>query len=133
MDQRILRSRMQSPIVTGTPGLGQPKPAQSPAPQEEGSFQKILEERLQGQQSIQFSKHAVSRLETRNIQLNSGTMDRLQQGMDLARQKGLDDALILMDQTGFIVSAKNRTIITALGSNDLKGTVITNITGTVII
>lgn len=133
MDDHILRSRLQSPVTTGTPGLTRPKPAQQSPSQDEGSFQKLLEQRLADRQSIQFSKHAVNRLETRNIQLSPGNMDRLQQGIDLAQEKGLDDALILMDQAGFIVSAKNRTIITALGSSDLKGTVITNITGTVII
>ena len=62
-----------------------------------------------------------------------GGLEKLSQGVELARDKGLDDALILMDGSAFIVSAKNSTVITALNGRELNGKVITNIDGTVIL
>ena len=44
----------------------------------------------------------------------------------------MDDTLILVDSTAFIVSVKNGTVITTLGG-DLRGSAITNINGTVIV
>ena len=45
----------------------------------------------------------------------------------------MDDTLIIVDSTAFIVSVKNGTVITTLGGNDLRGSAITNINGTVIV
>ncbi len=133
MDDRILQNRLTRPVVTGTPGTAPQKP-HKPEDEPQGQpFRELLQQQMAGRQSIQFSKHAASRIQERSIEITPGSMERLQEGMALARQKGLDDTLILVDRTAFIVSAKNGTIITALGEGDLKGNVITNITGTVII
>ena len=51
----------------------------------------------------------------------------------MAREKGLNDTLILMDGSAFIVSAQNGTVITAMPSQELSGRVFTNIDGTVIL
>ena len=126
MDDRILQNRLTRPVVTGTPGTAPQKP-HKPEDEPQGQpFRELLQQQMAGRQSIQFSKHAASRIQERSIEITPGSMERLQEGMALARQKGVD-------RTAFIVSAKNGTIITALGEGDLKGNVITNITGTVII
>ena len=49
------------------------------------------------------------------------------------RDKVMVDSLIIMDGSAFIVNAKNGMVITALNSGELKGRVITNIDGTVIL
>lgn len=128
MDKAFSINRFQMPITTGTPRLEQQPLAHSG---EEASFQDILNRKMQG--SAQFSKHAASRVEQRQIQLTQGKLERLDRGIRMAEEKGLDDTLILVDQTAFLVSVKNNKIITAVGQNDLTGNVFTNIDGTVII
>ncbi len=60
-------------------------------------------------------------------------LEKLRDGMEIARERGIRDALILMDGSAFIVSAKNSTVITAMNSQELKNKAITNIDGTVIL
>jgi flagellar operon protein len=81
---------------------------------------------------LQFSKHALARVERRGIQLDQGTLGRLSQGVDRAAGKGSRDSLVLVDGTAFVVSVSNRTVITAVGSEHMKDNVFTNIDSAVI-
>ena len=69
----------------------------------------------------------------RNIQISENSLDRLGQGMKIAQKKGLNDTLILVDRTAFIVSVKNNKVITTVNGDELKGNVFTNIDGAVIV
>lgn len=98
------------------------------------SFAQILKTQQQNQTAqISFSKHAQNRIADRGIELGDAKLERLSHGMRLAEEKGLDDTLILIDKTAFIVSVKNGTVVTTLNGEDLNGSVFTNIEGTVII
>ncbi len=98
------------------------------------SFAQILKTQQQNQTAqIVFSKHAQNRIVDRGIELGDAKLERLSHGMRLAEEKGLDDTLILIDKTAFIVSVKNGTVVTTLNGEDLNGSVFTNIEGTVII
>ena len=104
------------------------------SPVSSGQFGALLQQELKvAEPSISFSKHAAGRIEHREIPLSQDGLERLRDGMEIARDKGLQDALILMDGSAFIVSAKNSTVITAMNSQELKNKVITNIDGTVIL
>ena len=65
--------------------------------------------------------------------LSQAGLERLTEGVRIAQGRGIQDALILMDGSAFIVSAKNSTVVTAMNSSELKNKVITNIDGTVIL
>lgn len=132
MDDLLIRSRLSMPVVTGTPSVSRPSPPGS-GQQPAVPFRRVLEQQLSQQGGVSFSKHAVSRVEERNIELNENSLYRLNEGVRIAKEKGLDDTLIIVDRTAFIVSVKSGTVITTLGGNDLKGNAITNIEGTVII
>ena len=80
-----------------------------------------------GDQPVQFSKHAVQRLERRNLAVDATSMQRLQDGVDRAAGKGARDAVVLVDDTAFVVSVRNRTVITAVGKDQMKDHVFTNI------
>ena len=134
MDDLLIRSRMIQPVTTGLPtpqAQGADNKANA-AEQGVSAFQQMLEQASRNAE-LSFSKHAACRLEQREITLSPGGLEKLSQGVELARDKGLDDALILMDGSAFIVSAKNSTVITALNGRELNGKVITNIDGTVIL
>ncbi len=131
MDDLLMRSRLSMSVTTGIPAVHAHTSKQQ-AVQGGASFQQVLEETAQ-KQELSFSKHAASRVEQREIQLSETGMERLNEGFRIARDKGLSDALILIDGSAFIISAKNGRVITALNGRELQGKVITNIDGTVIL
>jgi flagellar operon protein len=85
-----------------------------------------------GTKPVTFSKHAVQRLERRNLAVDQTTMQRLQDGVDRAAGKGARDAVVLVDETAFVVSVSNRTVVTAVGKDQMKDHVFTNIDSAVI-
>jgi len=95
------------------------------------SFQEILNEQLK--ERISFSKHANQRTEERNIQISENDLTRLEDACDRAQQKGIKDALIVMEDNAFIVNALNKTVITVVDKNEMKSNVFTNIDGAVFI
>lgn len=85
-----------------------------------------------GTKPVTFSKHAVQRLERRQLTVDPTTMQRLQDGVDRAAGKGARDAVVLVDDTAFVVSVTNRTVVTAVGKDQMKDHVFTNIDSAVI-
>ena len=97
------------------------------------SFEQVLDRIRKSDEDIKFSKHALNRMDNRNIKLNPYEMDRLKTGFHKAEEKGVKDALILMEDKAFIASIKNKTIITTVSKEQLKDNVFTNIDGAVIV
>ena len=112
--------------VGGVEGLKQKSPMPLPS---ERSFDAILQKELQ---EVRFSKHAQERLNERNIQLDQKDLADLQQAVSLAEKKGANDSLVLLRDVAFIVSVKNRTVVTALDGESMKQNVFTNIDSAVI-
>ncbi len=96
------------------------------------SFTDVLN-RVKGKDDVKFSKHAIQRLQDRNIELSQGDVNRINEGLSKAKTKGVRDALILMDNKVFVASVLNNTIITAAVDEQLKENVFTNIDGAVIV
>ena len=80
--------------------------------------------------TLRFSKHANARLASRNINLSNEQISRLSEGTDRARQKGINESLIVVDELAFIVNVKNNMVVTAVGGREDK--IFTNIDGAVI-
>jgi flagellar operon protein len=118
-----------APSAPVTGPASAPKPGTS-APDGAGgeSFAKALEHAG----SIQFSKHALARVQRRGIALDQGTVKRLSEGVSRAAGKGSRDSLVLVDGTAFVVSVANNTVITAVDSGHMKDHVFTNIDSAVI-
>jgi flagellar operon protein len=95
------------------------------------SFAEALQQ-AGGSQPLQFSRHALARVQRRGIELDSATLGRLSEGVGRAASKGSRDSLVLVDGTAFVVSVSNRTVITAVGSEQMKDNVFTNIDSAVI-
>ena len=81
---------------------------------------------------IKFSSHATSRLRSRGIDMSAEQLRKLSEAVDKAASKGLDDTLVLTKDAAFIVSVKNRTVVTAMDRSQMDGNVFTNIEGAVI-
>ena len=112
--------------------VNRPKPAQ-PAQKNQSqgtSFNQIFTE-LEQASDIQFSKHANMRLVARNINFSPEQMQRLENGINDAKSKGINDSLVLVDNVALVVNVDSRTVITAL-HKDQKN-IFTNIDGAVIV
>jgi flagellar operon protein len=104
-------------------------------------FRRLLSESLAGERppestvpgSLKFSAHALNRIKDRSISMGADLVSRLEQAVDTAAQKGAKESLILSDDAAFIVSVKNKTVITVVDRNQMNGNVFTNIDSTVVI
>lgn len=128
-----IRFSMYSPVVTGTPSVTGTQKTTGQTKTEGPSFQDVLAETLRQSSEVSFSKHAVKRVEEHGIELNDENLGRLNEGVKIASEKNLEEPLILVGSTAFLVNIPNNTVITAVDSSDMKGNVFTNIDGTVII
>lgn len=93
------------------------------------AFSELLAHRSSG---VQFSNHALQRLGRRGIEVDQATLQRLDDGVGRAAAKGAREAVVLVDQNAFVVSVRNRTVITAIGREHLRDHVFTNIDSAVI-
>lgn len=107
----------QSQKTAGSNGL---------ASTEATSFGEILQQK----EGIRFSKHASERLETRNINMSEEQKERLNSATEIAKGKGMNESLVMVDNLAFIVNVKSNTVVTAV--NDMKQGVFTNIDGAII-
>jgi len=126
-----------NPALIPPGGLGAPAQAgkddaRKPAPGQTGpSFADALQQ-AGGSAPLQFSRHALARVQRRGIELDQATLGRLSEGVGRAASKGSRDSLVLVDGTAFVVSVSNRTVITAVGAQQMKDNVFTNIDSAVI-
>jgi flagellar operon protein len=140
------------PNVTSLPGqsgLGASQPAKDKAVK--GEFDQVFEQEIgkaaptkpattglstdlgQIRNPLKFSAHASQRLQERKINMDQKMMQKMNEAIDKAEAKGLDDALVLSNDAAFIVNVKNRTVVTAMDRGSLNGNVFTNIDGAVMI
>lgn len=112
-----------------------PKDGGSPKPSSAGEssrFAEILEEKKRGV-SLSFSKHAEARLQARGITLSAEDVTRLGGIVDAIARKGGRESLVMMGDSAFIVSVANRTVVTAIDRDGMKGSVFTNIDSAAIV
>jgi flagellar operon protein len=93
------------------------------------AFVDVLRTRSGG---VQFSGHAVQRLERRGIAVDPAALQRLDDAVGRAARKGARDAVVFVDGTAFVVSVSNRTVITAVDRDHMRDHVFTNIDSAVI-
>ncbi|HHV29872.1 TIGR02530 family flagellar biosynthesis protein [Acetivibrio mesophilus] len=97
----------------------------------QGSFEEVLKSKVDESCGLKFSKHAEMRLQIRNINLTDAQKEKISKAVQKAGEKGVKDSLVLVDDIAFVVNVRNRTVITAVNSNELKENVFTNIDGAV--
>jgi flagellar operon protein len=112
-----------------------------------GAFEKALRDKLPGSVagtggegpitanpgSLKFSNHALNRIKDRSISMDQNLRDKLEKAVSTAAEKGSKESLILSNDAAFIVSVKNKTVITVLDRSQMSGNVFTNIDSTVVI
>jgi flagellar operon protein len=145
------------PNVTSLPGqsgIGQSDRLQKKPDGTKGEFDQALDQAIQKPKSdvpgnraeiggsgaldqlkapLKFSAHASQRLRERKIEIDPTTMTKVNDAIDKADAKGIDDTLVLTKDAALIVNVKNRTVITAMDRAQMTGNVFTNIDGAVIV
>lgn len=98
----------------------------------ECSFGEILKSKQEAESvgTLRFSKHANQRLASRNIDLSSSQLQRLENGANKARERGIKESLVMVDDLAFIVNVPSKTVVTAV--KEAEEGVFTNIDGAVI-
>ena len=120
-------------VTTGNPA-GDIKPlSNSTIKPQESPFAQELKSQLEKKNGVEFSRHAIERINQRQINLDENDkLERLNKAVEVAQQKGSNDTLVLLDTTAFLVSVKNNKVITTMSAEDLRGNIFTNIDSTVI-
>ena len=95
------------------------------------AFQDVFNNTIAERLPLQFSKHAHMRLNSRDITLSTEQMQRVEAGISQARQKGIQDSLVFVDNVALVVNVKSKTVITAM--NQTNQNIFTNIDGAVIV
>lgn len=85
-----------------------------------------------GKGELKFSAHAEKRLAASCVDLSQVQRETLSKAVDKAAQKGSRDTLILMDNMAFVVSVKNKTVITVVDGERMKENVFTQIDSAVL-
>jgi flagellar operon protein len=81
---------------------------------------------------LKMSSHALQRIERREIAFDAPVAARLEAAVDKAAAKGSRESLVLVDSTAFVVSVRNRTVITAVPVSPQNDQVFTNVDSAVI-
>lgn len=91
------------------------------------SFKELLSQQLEQSKGIKFSKHAQSRLLSRNIEVSDADLKQLENGLQKAADKGARDSLIMVNNVAYVVNVDNKTVITAVDNGSMEEKVFTNI------
>lgn len=112
---------------------GQPGSRPGQIQSDQGNFNDILNQKIADQRQLKFSAHAMKRMDQRGMHPSVHELERLNEGVEKAREKGAESSLILVDEMAYVVSVKNETVITALDKNAAQGNVFSNIDSVAIV
>ncbi|MBB2478664.1 hypothetical protein H5P36_00420 [Bacillus sp. APMAM] len=123
----------QVPLQSITPKSTLPKPNQQNKKVESSFSQQFNEALKSNSEKLTISKHASIRMEQRGIKIEQPLWDKIAIKVMEAKQKGVNDSLVLVKDAALIVSAKNNTVITAMDKNEASSQIFTNISGAIIV
>lgn len=103
-----------------------------------GRFDALLREAearraLEEKSGLTFSKHAMSRVQERGIEVTPALMERLTDTVERARAKGTTNILAFDSARAFIINVPHATVITAISQEELQENIFTNIDGAAVL
>lgn len=113
--------RISTPV---SPSEGTQRSEPTPGKEE---FNNVLESELR------LSKHAETRIRSREIQWDEQLQNRIHRGIESAREKGSRETLILAGDVAVIANVNSKTVITAMDKGQLKEHIFTNIDSAVLV
>lgn len=85
------------------------------------------------QPGVNFSKHALSRVEERGIELTPDLMDRLAGSVERAQEKGAVNILAFGAEQAFIINVPHNRVITTMSQAEMKEKIFTNIDAAILL
>ncbi|UCD58569.1 MAG: hypothetical protein JSV16_05525 [Candidatus Hydrogenedentota bacterium] len=111
----------------------QPKhPPAAPKRRVREPFDVVIRKEIEKLEDVRFSAHALRRLSERNIRLSADDRSKIVEAINRAQSKGAKDSLVLVRGTAVVVSVSNRTVVTVLDREEMRGNVFTNIDSAVV-
>lgn len=109
-------------------------------PGAESEFKNLLDQNLeksgsvqtQKESGIQFSTHALRRLQERNLALDKEEYNKLQSALDKLKTKGGQDSLVITGKAAYIVDVPKSTVVTAIDKESINENVFTKIDSTIL-
>ena len=125
MDPRLMIGP-RGPQLTG---IQTAKPGAAAARQSLTSFDSLFQQAIQAPENSQFriSAHAQKRLSERNITMDARLEDSLKRAFTELEAKGARDSLVLTREGAFVVNVPSRTLVTAMGIDEMRDGIVTNI------
>ncbi|MDD3146415.1 MAG: hypothetical protein PHD82_03855 [Candidatus Riflebacteria bacterium] len=126
MDPRLMIGP-RGPQLTG---IQSPKPTQAGnTRQSVTSFDSLFLQTIKAPENNQFriSAHAQKRLSERNISMDSALENSLNKAFSELEAKGAKDSLVLTREGAFVVNVPSRTLVTAMGIDEMRNGIVTNI------
>lgn len=99
----------------------------------DSGFANLLKQTISEKEGVVFSKHAMQRIDSRNINISGELLARMNSAVEKASGKGIKDALMISGQTAFIVNIPSKTVVTTMNGPEMTNNVFTNIDGAVIL
>ncbi len=127
MERSVFRPITSQPVTTNQfKGLQQKLSIKKP-------FSELLQSAIATPEKLTISKHAKERMVQRNIQISEDRWAHIEEKILEAGKMGVNDSLVLLQDAALIVSAKNNTVITAMGREEASTHIFTNINGTILL
>lgn len=109
-------------------------------PGEQSEFKNLLDQNLeksakvpeQKENGIQFSTHALRRLQERNLAFDKEEYNKLQSALDKLKNKGGQDSLVITGKAAYIVDVPKSTVVTAIDKESISENVFTKIDSTIL-
>lgn len=95
------------------------------------SFEELLRQKST-EDGLNFSKHAIRRMNERGIDIDGRTMEQLECAVEGARKKGAKDVAVIGPENIFIVNVPNNTVVTTMSQQDMGDKIFTNIDSAVL-
>ena len=133
--ENIQFQKSYSALIDPIPALKTEQPKQQTVQTEKpaASFAQILRDTVSSGNNLTFSKHALQRMDSRQIEVSPQLLSQMSNAVEKARDKGVRDALIFNGSTAFIVNIPSSTVVTTMNGGEMKDNIFTNIDGAVIL
>lgn len=96
-------------------------------------FAELIQEKLDQNQGVRFSKHASERIRQRGVDVSGKLLTDLNQAVEKARTKGAKDVVVIGTKGAFVVNVPNNTVITTMTEREMRENIFTNIDSAVLI
>ncbi len=87
----------------------------------------LLNKLSSNDKSVKFSKHALERMQSRDLKLSDEQIKKIEDYVDKAAQKGSKESVFVLDGMSMVMSIDNRTVITCMDAKDMQENILTNV------